>query len=101
MFVAISRNNKPLASISLLSQDKRRAAELLAHFVAAGGCTFILKRRIVGGRCVEEELCGDEMRDQIRRLYKEAHRPIYTPVHLGPTANALRSSFAKRIGARC
>ena len=100
MFISVSRNNQPLASISLLSSNKQKTCALLASFIMQGNCTFTVKRRQEGGRCIEEQLSTDELRYQLKALYAQIHRKVYTPVHLGPNTNPLRSSFNKRIGAR-
>jgi hypothetical protein len=101
MFVSVSRGDKPLASISLVSADKRRAAQMLLTFLSQGGCTFTLKRRQRGGRCIEEELGTSEIKYQVGLLMAQSRqRPAYTPVHLGPSENALRSKFCHRVGAR-
>jgi hypothetical protein len=100
MFVTVSRGDKPLASISLVAADKRRSAQMLVAFLSQGGCTFTLKRRQMGGRCIEEELGAAEIKCQIALLVAQSRRPAYTPVHLGPDENALRSRFCHRVGAR-
>jgi hypothetical protein len=92
MFVSVSRNGQPLASIALVSSDPSRSASLLASFISQGGCQFTVKRRQSGGRCVDEELGSDELKYQMRLLYQASQpRRKFTKVYVGPDPNPLRS----------